>query len=224
MPKNIQQKLIAIAIVEDNRYMRESWRILLEGVDDFIVLGTYRDCESALADPELLSADVVLMDISLPGISGIEGVRRLKEMNPEIATVMCTVHEDDQAVFDALCAGAVGYLLKKTAGETLIRSIREAADGGSPMTPGIARKVIATFQSPRTNEALTAQLTAVESEILGELARGKSYRLIAESTGLSVHGVGYHLRKIYEKLEVSSRGEAVARGLQKKLIPPPDNA
>lgn len=212
--------LISVAIVEDNRYMRAGWRALLEGADDMVVLGDYDRCETALESGALDQADVVLMDIGLPGISGIEGVAVLRERNPAAAVVMCTVHEDDDHIFDAICAGAVGYLLKKTPPDELLKAIRDAAGGGSPMTPSIARKVIGSFHTPNGRETRT-ELTPRERETLEALAQGKSYKTVGEELGITVNGVRHHIRGIYDKLQVHSKSEAIARGLKERLIRPP---
>lgn len=204
--------------------MRQGWRAILEGIDDFVVLGDYEDCESAFAAPDIGDSDVVLMDIGLPGMSGIEGVQYLRKHFPNIAIVMCTVHDDNQHVFDALCAGAVGYLLKKTPPDELVKSLRDAANGGSPMTPNIARKVISTFHraSPASKtEDSPNQLTPREQEVLEQLAEGDSYAAIAEALGISLNGVRFHIRGIYEKLQVHSRGAAIAKGLKKNILRPP---
>jgi DNA-binding NarL/FixJ family response regulator len=221
--KNHISKYIAVSIIEDNHYMRQGWRAILEGVDDFIVLGDYENCESAFAVADIGDSDVVLMDIGLPGMSGIEGVKYLRELYPNMAIVMCTVHDDDQHIFDALCTGAVGYLLKKTPPEELIISLRDAANGGSPMTPNIARRVINTFhQAPAASRRDEPdQLTPREQEVLEHLAEGNSYIAIAEALGISLNGVRFHIRGIYEKLQVHSSSEAIAKGLKKRLLRPP---
>lgn len=162
------------------------------------------------------------MDIGLPGMSGIDGVRYLAEKYPDIAIIICTVYDDDDKIFEAICAGAIGYLLKKIQPEELIQAIQEAASGGSPMTPNIARKVITSFQTSSTANVKTEDtLTDPEKEVLLQLARGKSYTAIGKELFLSVDGVRYHIRHIYEKLQVHSRAEAVAKGLQNRIIFPP---
>jgi DNA-binding NarL/FixJ family response regulator len=210
--------IFRIAIVEDNPYVREAWATTLALTPDFGIVGSYRDCETAFQASEFPEADVVLMDIGLPGMSGIEGVAHIAVHHPKMSVVMCTVHEETGKIFDALCAGAVGYLLKEIEPEELVRAIRTAANGESPMTPRIARKVIAHFQKPADPEV---QLTDRERETLELLALGKSYAAIAEQLYISVDGVGGRIRKIYEKLQAHSRGEAVAKGLARRLIHPP---
>jgi len=212
--------IFRIAIIEDNPYVREAWSTTLALTPDFGVVGAYRDCETAFKSPEFADADVVLMDIGLPGMSGTEGVAYISEHYPEINVIMCTVHEESEKIFDALCAGAVGYLLKEIEPDELVRAIRSATDGGSPMTPRIARKVISHFQKPVRKDP-DADLTEREHEVLVLLAQGKSYAAIAEQLYISVDGVGGRIRKIYEKLQAHSRGEAVAKGLAKRLIDPP---
>jgi len=214
--------IIGISIIEDNHFLRAGWLAALQAVSDFVVLGSHATCEEAFRSPDIGESDVALMDIGLPGMSGIEGVKYLSEHYPNIATIICTVYDDDQKIFEALCAGAVGYLLKKIEAPDLTKAIREAAGGGSPMTPNIARKVIATFHKipAKCNNAPT-QLTPGESEVLTLLAQGKSYAAIAEEAHLSIDGVRARIRKIYEKLHVHTRGEAVAKGLSQRLIQPP---
>lgn len=212
---------ISVSIVEDNRFIRAGWEAALRSVPDFEVLGSHGSCEEALQDSTLDDSDVILMDIGLPGMSGIEGVKRIKERRPGSTIVMCTVHDDDHNVFDAICAGAVGYLLKKTPPDELVNAIRDAATGGSPMTPNIARKVLSSFQkSPTKSADRDDDLSEREREILAQMAQGKSYAAIARDTFLSLDGIRYHIRHIYEKLQVHSRGEAVASALKRKLISP----
>lgn len=213
---------IHISIVEDNRYIRTGWEAILRAVPEFELSGSYGSCEEAFRDAKFAVSDVVLMDIGLPGMSGIDGVRSLKLQSPETVVVMCTVHDDDQNVFNAICAGAAGYLLKKTPPAELIQAIKDASSGGSPMTPNIARKVLTTFQKPTLLKTAKKedQLTEREREVLEQMAHGKSYAAIARDLFLSIDGVRYHIRHIYEKLQVHSRGEAVSLGLKSRLIHP----
>jgi DNA-binding NarL/FixJ family response regulator len=215
---------IWVSIVEDNRFIREGWAMAVKDQEGLKLAGVYGSCEEAFADEHFVDSEVVLMDIGLPGISGIEGVRILKEKNSDTLVVMCTVYEDDQKIFDAICAGAIGYLLKDVDSTQLINAIREAARGGSPMTPNIARKVITTFQKSPAHDALPEHnLTDREREVLILLAEGKSYATIAQQLFLSRDGVIARIRKIYEKLQAHSRGEAVAKGLARGIITPPSN-
>lgn len=213
---------INISIIEDNRFVRESWQAVLAAVPEFSITGVYANCEQAFADADIALADIVLMDIGLPGMSGIEGVKYLSEKYPDMAVIMCTVFDDDKKIFDALCSGAIGYLLKKIPSEDLILAIKNAADGGSPMTPNIARKVIASFQHPKESASPGVEtLTEREKEILELLAQGESYAAIGRVIHLSVDGVRYHIRHIYEKLQVHSRSQAIAKGLKYRIIQPP---
>lgn len=215
-----KEELIKIVIIEDNRYMREGWTTILDFESDFVVLDAFESCEDAFDSDQMSRADIVLMDIELPGMSGIEGVKHLQQEHPELSVIMATVFDDDKNVFDALCAGAVGYLMKKVSPEELKQAIRDANDGGSPMTPNIARKVIKTFHDPPSKDE--EQLNERELEILQQLAKGKSYAAIGKTVFLSVDGVRYHIRNIYRKLQVHSRSEAVSKGFSKRLIDPDD--
>lgn len=209
--------VIYVAIIEDNKFVRNGWELAIDNATGFKVTDSFESCEDAFASDKIKVADIVLMDIGLPGISGIEGVKYLKEKYPDKIIVMCTVHDEGEEIFQAICAGAVGYLLKKISSEDLIRSLREAYNGGSPMTPAVARKVINTFQKSAHEDI---KLTDREMNILILMAKGRSYLSIADEIFLSLDGVCYHIRHIYEKLHVHTRSEAVAKGFKKKLIPP----
>lgn len=202
--------------------MREGWTTILDFESDFVVLEAFESCEDAFDSDLMSKADIVLMDIELPGMSGIEGVNVLQKEHPDLSIIMATVFDDDKNVFDALCAGAVGYLMKKVSPEELKQAIRDANEGGSPMTPNIARKVIRTFHDPNPTDD-EEQLNERELEILEQLAKGKSYAAIGKTVFLSVDGVRYHIRNIYRKLQVNSRSEAVSKGYTRRLINP-DNS
>lgn len=218
-----EDSIIKLMIIEDNRFTRIGWEAVIQANKNFNLVGSFSDCESAFGSDVPQTADVVLMDIGLPGISGIEGVKYLKEKFPHILIVMCTVHEDSEEIFQAICAGAVGYLTKRTSPEELIKSLIEAYNGGSPMTPSVARKVIGSFQNVKAfdDENKISELNEREEQILNLMAQGKSYNAIADEVYLSIDGVYYHIRHIYEKLHVHSRAEAVAQGIKKRLIAPP---
>jgi DNA-binding NarL/FixJ family response regulator len=207
--------MIKISIVEDNKYMREGWETILDFEADLCVVGTYGSCEEALEENQLGKSDVLLLDIELPGIHGTEGVKIFKEKYPHLITLMVTMHDENEKIFTALRNGAVGYLLKKTSPSELIDAIKIAVDGGSPMSPNIARKVISSFQK---KQDLDVDLSEMEQDILTELASGLSYKAIAEKIFLSVDGVRYHIRNIYRKLEAKNRAEAVAKGISYNLI------
>jgi DNA-binding NarL/FixJ family response regulator len=162
--------------------------------------------------------NVALVDIGLPGMNGIEGIRILKERHPNLVLLMLTVYEDDEYIFDALCAGAGGYLLKKTAPARLIESVREAIDGGAPMSPEIASKVIKLFRDIRPPERADYNLTPHETRLLKMVVEGHNYKTAAAELGVSVTTVAFHMRNIYEKLQVHSKSEAVAKALRNRLV------
>jgi DNA-binding NarL/FixJ family response regulator len=205
--------MIQVAIVEDDRDIRESLALLINSTDGFECVTTYGECMSAIKGIDENLPDVVLMDIGLPGMSGVEGIRRIKEKHPELDIIVLTVHENDDIVFDALCAGACGYLVKETPTVRLIEAIREAKRGGSPMSTQIARMVVTSFKSKPD-----ALLTARENDVLSQLCKGQSYRMIADSLSISEETVRRHLKSIYRKLEVHSKSEAVAKALKEKLV------
>jgi DNA-binding NarL/FixJ family response regulator len=213
--------VITVSIIEDNRYTMEGCSAILASAPDIRIAGMFPSCEDAFNDKRFGESDIVLMDIGLPGMSGIAGIQHVREHFPGIATIVCTVYEDDQKIFDALCAGAVGYLLKRASGDSLIQAIREAAEGGSPMSPTIARKVIASFHRRISAEARGEDaLTEGEIAVLTRLAEGKSYAVIAGEVFLSIDGVRNRIRRIYQKLQARSRSEAVAKGFARRLINP----
>ncbi|MFU8813224.1 MAG: response regulator [Balneolaceae bacterium] len=211
----LMPSLLKVGIIEDNAYMREGWETFIDFEDDMVVVGSWESCEEAFRDEELAKADVLLLDINLPGISGIEALPRLRRAHPELNVIMVTVHDDEKHVFPALEAGAVGYLEKKVSPEELVEALRDAHQGGSPITPSIARKVISTFH---TKQDVSEPLNEQETLILNELARGLSYAAIGKKIFLSVDGVRHHIRNIYRKLEVNSKSEAVAKGFKNRLI------
>lgn len=211
----MSQQLIKVSIIEDNKYMREGWETFIDFEDDMCVVGSYDSCEKALDDPEFKKSTLVLLDINLPGMDGIEGLSHIREKDPDKIVVMVTVHDDDEHIFAALKAGAVGYLMKKVTPDGLVEAVRDAHQGGSPITPNIARKVINTFHA---TGKLEEKLTERELNILNELARGLSYAAIGKKIYLSVDGIRHHIRNIYRKLEVNTKSEAVAKGLKNRLI------
>jgi DNA-binding NarL/FixJ family response regulator len=162
--------------------------------------------------------DVVLNDIGLPGMSGIEGIRILKERYPDLLVLMLTIHDDDERIFDALCAGASGYLLKKTPPARLLESLREAVAGGAPMSPEVARRVIALFREFQPPDSGKYELTPHEIRLLRLFVDGHNYKTAATELGVTAHTVSFHLRSIYEKLQVHSKSEAVAKALRSRLV------
>ncbi len=216
-----EDPIISISLIEDNRYVRFGMEELIKSIPEFSLTGSFESCEKAFATSAIEESDVVLMDIGLPGMSGIEGVKYISKNYPDVTVLMCTIHNDDQKIFDAICAGAVGYLLKEISADELTKAIKESMSGGSPMSPNIARKVISFFHKSITlsSEKLN-ELTEREIQVLKKMAEGKSYSMIANELFLSIDGVRYHIRHIYEKLHVHSRGEAVAKGFTSGLIFP----
>lgn len=211
--------MIEVAIVEDNATVRRGLAALIEGTSGYRCAGAYRTCEEMLAALPQIRPDVLLMDIGLPRMSGIEGVRHAKEILPELNVLMLTVHEEDDLVFEALCAGACGYLIKSTPPARLLEAIAEAGQGGSPMSSHIARKVVGllrqTMPRRRDGEGL---LTPRERDVLEGLAAGNTYQTLAKSLGLSADTVRFHIRNIYRKLHVHSQSEAVAKALRKGIL------
>jgi len=208
-----------VLIYEDNADLRASLSQLLSGSPGLELAGALGNCTQAEADMARLTPDVVLMDIDMPGCTGIEGLRRIKAIAPNINVVMLTVFEENDRVFDAVCAGADGYLLKKTPPARLLDAIGEVRAGGAPMTPAIARQVLRLFPKapPRVVEESPANLSAREQEILGLLVEGYSYKMIAADRGISIDTVRSHIKKIYEKLHVRSMTEAVSKALRQGL-------
>lgn len=212
--------MIKVAITEDNNTIREGLAALINGTTGYSCVGSYPDCESLLAKLPLLNVDVVLMDIGLPGMSGIEGIARAKRIKPELNILMLTVYEDSQSVFKALCAGACGYLVKKTPPSRLLEAIKDAFEGGAPMSSLIARQVITVFQQTqgKISEEGDAELSSREKEVLISLSDGNNYQEIAGRLFISVDTVRHHIKNIYKKLHVHSQSEAVAKAIRKGLI------
>jgi DNA-binding NarL/FixJ family response regulator len=204
---------IPVAIVEDNHDIRLALEQIIELSADYQLLGSCTSGEEALMRLPILKPRVILMDIGLGGISGIEVVRELKPQYPDMLFMMCTIYDEDEKIFEALSAGANGYILKKTSPAKLLEGISELLDGGAPMTSQIARKVVAAFQNKpattNTAEAELATLSAREKEILEHLSKGLLYKEIADALGISSETVRKHVYHIYEKLHVSNRVEAV---------------
>lgn len=206
-----------IVLIEDNVFVRTGWEVALESEKDFVVLNSFSSCEDALKSESIKKSDIILLDINLPGISGIKGAEEISAINPRALIIMITIQEDDSSIFGSLQAGAIGYLHKSVSPEEMIESINIAIKGGSPMSPQIARKVLKSFHQikPKFEQD---QLTEKEKEILKLLSEGKSYKTIAGEIFLSVDGVKYHIRSIYQKLQVNSRAEAVSKGQKLRIL------
>jgi DNA-binding NarL/FixJ family response regulator len=211
---------INVSVVEDNARVRGGLVHLINLSEGFKCVSQHPTAEAALEELPAARPDVVLMDINLPGINGVECVRQLKLNLPQTQVVMLTVYEDTEMIFKALTAGATGYLLKQTPPNELLNAIRDVHRGGSPMTSHIARKIVASFQQAPTPSRGLENLTPREQEVLDHLAKGFLYKEIADALGISYDTVHAHIRRIYEKLQVRSRTEAVAKHLhQTKQIP-----
>ncbi len=209
---------IAVAIIEDLRDVRDGLVVLVNGTAGFRCVAAYRTMEEALAKIGEHLPDVVLSDIGLPGMSGVEGIRILRDRYPSLPILALTVYDDDDDVFDALCAGAVGYLLKNTPPARLLEAIREVVDGGAPMSPEVARRVVVLFREFRPPERATYRLTPQETELLRLIVDGHYYKTAADTMGIARSTVAFHLRNIYTKLCVHSKTEAVAKALREHLI------
>jgi DNA-binding NarL/FixJ family response regulator len=210
--------MIEVAIVEDRREIRESLALLIGGTAGFSCIGSYRSMEEALEKLKHHQPHVLLSDIGLPGMTGIEGVSILKERYPELLILMLTVYDDDDRIFDAMCAGACGYLLKKTPPARLLEGLKEAVTGGAPMSPEVAKRVIALFREIHPPDRSDYELTPHETRLLKLLVQGHNYKTAAAELGVTVHTVSFHLRSIYEKLQVHSKSEAVAKALRNRLV------
>ena len=212
--------MIKVVITEDNNTIREGLAALINGTPGYSCVGAFSECESFLSKIPTLAADVVLMDIGLPGMSGIDGIVKAKKMRPELNILMLTVYEDRQTVFKALCAGACGYLVKKTPPARLLDAIKDANDGGAPMSSLIARQVIDVFKQTqgKQNEEKDTELSSREKEVLTSLSDGNNYQEIADRLFISVDTVRHHIKNIYRKLHVHSQSEAVAKAIRKGII------
>jgi DNA-binding NarL/FixJ family response regulator len=207
-----------VGIIEDRREIREGLRMLIDGTEGFRCLGVFASMEDALHSMPAGVPHVALVDIGLPGMSGIDGIRLLRERHPSLLLLALTVYDDDDRIFQALCAGACGYLLKKTPPARLLESVTEAVAGGSPMSPEIARRVVTLFRQLRPPEKADYQLTPHETRLLKLLVEGHNYSTAAAEIGVSVNTVAFHMRHIYEKLHVHSKSQAVAKALRDNLI------
>jgi DNA-binding NarL/FixJ family response regulator len=213
----LEPATISIVLVEDDRRIREGLRVLLEGTVGFSCLNAWRSMEEALAHHWNPIPAVALIDIGLPGISGIEGLPLLRERYPAVAFVVLTVFDDDERIFNALCAGASGYLLKGTPPTRILESIREVVAGGAPMSPEIARRVVNLFRTIRPPDQSNYSLTPHELRILKLLVDGHSYKSAAAEMGTAFHTIAFHVQNIYQKLQVHSKSEAVAKALRTRL-------
>jgi DNA-binding NarL/FixJ family response regulator len=210
---------IKVAIFEDNRSLRQGLFQLINGSEGFVCTGAYEDCLNLLQDIETAKPDVVLMDIQMPGINGIEAVKLLREKYPNLKILMQTIFEDNERIFQSILAGASGYILKNTSPTRILEFIKETYEGGGPMSPSVATKVLRMVtEMPITSNANSFNLSDREKEILSCLVNGMSYKLIATACHISIDTVRGHIRNIYEKLHVHSKGEAIATALRSKIV------
>jgi DNA-binding NarL/FixJ family response regulator len=209
----LNKNITRVVIVEDDEIIRESFVSLINGSDKFLCIADYDTCEAAIKNLANDSPRIILMDIGLPGISGIEGIRRIKKVYSQVDIIVVTVHDDDEKVFDALCAGATGYLTKNIEPDRLLDSLDEVLKGGAPMTTSIAKRVIRSFQ-----KSTDSPLTSRETEVLQKLSRGKSYTMIADDLNINKETVRTHIKNIYQKLNVNSKAEAIEKASKDRLI------
>lgn len=208
---------VKLILYEDNLRLRQSLELLLEGDSGFIVVGSFDHCNDAAAHAAELLPELVIMDIDMPGASGIEGTRIIKSALPDTKVVIHTVFDDDNRIFNAICAGADGYLLKHTAPLKLVQALHEVLEGHAPMSPFVAQKVFQHFRLQVPAED-PFNLTAREKEILDLLVKGNSYKMIAAAAGITIDAVKKHLQNIYRKLHVNCGTEAVAKALKHKIV------
>ncbi len=213
---------IRVTVFEDNKKFRQSLSVLIDGTPGFALSGAFADANNALENITRTEPDVVLMDIEMPGTSGIEALQQIKKAFPALNVLMQTVFEDDDKVFESICNGASGYILKNTAPARMLEAIVETYQGGAPMTPLIARKVLQLLQSAQqpapAPDAENFHLTAREKEVLTHMVNGMSYKMIAAQCAISFETVRSHIRNIYEKLHVATMTEAVAKAIRTKIV------
>lgn len=211
---------IRVLLVEDDDELRSGLAVLVGGTPGFDCVGDFRSVEGVLAHAVFAPPDVILLDVNLPGMSGVEGVAHLKERFPRAVVLMLTVYADDRSIFNAICNGASGYLLKKTPPARILDAIGEVAGGGAPMSPEIATRVLTLFRRSAVPAAEETPLTERERSLLGLLAEGHSYQSAAEAMEISINTVRNHVRSVYDKLHVHSRAQAVGKALRAGLIEP----
>ena len=210
---------IKVAIFDDNRILREGLFQLIEGSQGFKCVGAFANCDHLIKNLKESRPDVVLMDIEMTGLSGIEAVKILKENFPEIKVLMETIFEDNNKIFDSICNGAEGYILKNTSPVLILSAIKEIYEGGAPMTPSVASKVLKMFKKNSTSSFKEeTDLTEREKEILRSLVDGMSYKMIAATYFISIDTVSGHIKNIYKKLQVHSKSEAVAKAIRGKIV------
>jgi DNA-binding NarL/FixJ family response regulator len=211
-------EIIKAVLIEDQREIREGLRTLIDGTPGYCCTGAFRSMEEALERIALEVPHVILVDIGLPGMSGIEGIPLLRARYREACVLVLTIYDDDDRIFSALCAGACGYLLKKTAPARLLEGLREAVEGGGPMSPEVAHRVINLFRDFRPRQQTDHDLTPHEVRLLNLLAEGHNYKTAAAKLKVSVNTISFHMKHVYEKLHVHSKSEAVAKALRTGIV------
>ena len=217
-PQIAAPPVVRVVLIEDLREIREGLTALINGTAGFRCVSGYGRMETALAKIEGDEPDAILTDLGLPGMSGAEGIIKIREIFPDIPIIALTIYDNDTEIFSALCNGANGYLLKNTPPARLLEALREAVDGGSPMSPTIAARVVNLFRTFRPPESVNYRLTPQETELLKLLIDGHHKKTAAREMAISFHTVSFHLKNIYEKLQVHSKTEAVAKALREKIV------
>ncbi|MCA6451456.1 MAG: response regulator transcription factor [Chitinophagaceae bacterium] len=207
-----------LLIYEDNPQLREGLTMLINGSEGFEVLAAFKNCNNVTEEVSAWKPDVILMDIDMPGINGIEGLKKIRQVNDEVKVLMLTVFDDNKNVFQAISSGANGYVLKKTPPTKLLEYIKEAQSGGAPMTASIATQVLKMFSSMNNEKGEDYNLSDREKQVLQFLVEGYSYKMIANEMFIAIDTVRSHIKKIYEKLHVNSKSEAVAKAFKDKLV------
>ncbi len=216
--RNKKKLMIRVLIYEDNPQFREGLTMLIDGSIGFCVLASYRNCDHVKEEVQKWKPDVILLDINMPGTDGLEGLKRIREINTEVKILMLTVFDDNKNVFEALKNGADGYLLKKTPPAKLLEYIQDAMEGGAPMTSSIAAQVLKMFQETPQAKHREYDLSERERQVLHLLVKGYSYKMIANDLFVALDTVRSHIKKIYEKLHVHSKSEAVAKAFKDRLF------
>ena len=209
---------VQILLYDDNEAIRDSLRTLIEEEPDFEIITLLSNAETVETDFRELKPDVILMDIDMPGVNGVDAVRRIRKINSEVPIIMLTVFDDNENIFNSIYAGASGYILKRYASLEIPAAIRNVLSGGAPMTGTVAKKVLQMLPVAKTPEQEKTNLTTKETEILRLLVNGYSYKMIADQAKISIDGVRFHIKKIYDKLHVHSATEAVSKALKEKLV------
>lgn len=209
---------LRVVLIEDLREVREGLSALISGTSGYKCVASYGMMETALARIEKNNPDIILTDLGLPGMSGVEGIERMRQIFPDVPILALTIYDNDDQIFNALCNGANGYLLKNTPPARLLEALQEAIEGGSPMSPAVAARVVKLFREFRPPEHADYRLTPQETELLKLLIEGHHRKTAAREMGISFHTVSFHMKNIYEKLQVHSKTEAVAKALREQLV------